>query len=30
MTGTEWGTINLDRLAHKSIFVEMTFKRRCE
>ena len=30
MTGTGWGTINLDRVAHEGISVEMTFERRCE
>lgn len=30
MTGTGWRTINLDKLVHEGISVEMTFERRCE
>lgn len=30
VTGTGWGTINLDRLAHEGISAEMTFEKRCE
>lgn len=30
VTGKGWGTINLDRLVHEGISVEMTFERRHE